>query len=1669
MIKLHIIMFTMEWNSMKNKFIGCVMAVLLVVSVFNPAFTVFAVGETITVTDSNGNEITEKIEVQEYRNVQLSYTISPSMPEGAYVTWKSNLPLLAGVDDSGKVTGYDYSKAAIIQLWIDENIRSLPLVGEAMAKSIEDKIASSGVDIETVNTDVLVAIVSGVAGEQLGESLRNYLDNMNVVITATLYSADGVKIADDSVEVLVTQSVVAQVMPTGVHITNKKTVPTTVAVGTTVRLYGAVTPVRLKQGVKWSVDKTIFESAKGDVTENGLVTFTEPGTLKIKVTPTNALYAAFSDSITFTVVAKEELPVTDFSISGSLTVQEGESSQLAVSNVVPAGAYTGDAVWTSSDPSVVIVDQEGNITGLDGGSGITYSKKATVSVTIGDVTKSVDVEVKRGAVQGNINNVEIEGEDALGIGNTSKYTATVYPTRLNTSSSIVREWGIIDDDGNYIMATQESPASTIYGTIDFDGNLTANASGIITIVARATNKDVTVETTKSVFFGNPITDFNISGSLEFTEGKTSQLTITNINPEDYDEQILQTIKWTSENPKIAMVGENGLVYGVDGGNGNFLNNYQTTKITATVGGVSKTVTVKIKKATIGKLTQAHIDGFDYVIKDFPVTYNGYFSPERINASNSYWGIVSNDGQVPFDDSLNVSGAKYTENDFAKISEGGTVTALNAGETDIYLYGKQLITAYTYVQTSKRINTVEIEPKSITVTAPTKTDYVEGDTQLDLTGLKVQLTYDRADIEKYYGDTSGLYQDSDLTVEVTDYTVGEINPKILDTEQYIVLTVTRAGKSYRGVFSITLASKAVESIELTAPRYKYIEGETELDLESLTVKANYSNAPSEEVTDYRVHTEDFDPTLYNVEQNITVSYTHEGRTATATFPVIVYGIPVVSVDTNGYSGEWTPNNITFTLSATNELDGLTYYYRTEGGSDWTAISGNTFTVNTDLQNVYYFKAVNSAEIDGTETEGFTVKRDSVTPYFVLNKEINDVTNQNFKITIDNLRVGLSGIKSITVNGEDITGNTEFLVTENNNYSVTVTANNGLSKTLIKTVNNIDREPPVINRIDLKHKTTGTNARELAEEEYGLFFNETVEMTVWAVDKGIASVGKIEYRLIDETGTPLSEEWLTYNELERPLFSPNFKGVVEVKATDKAGNESAVYRSDGFVIDGENPTIEVNAVSKGKEYENGVWTSDTVDITVSSYAFSGIYEYLYRVDGGDWKVMDKPNISFGEEGEHILEFKTVSYSALESDIVPVSVKIDRQMPVIRVEFQGTFKRWTGENMTFSFSTLEPSISGVTYYYNDGSGWKEITTGNQIVLYDNINANYQFMAVNGAGTKSPPSDSYIVMIDTVVPEVSVTPEVTGITVDPYKVHLDYSFGEAGLKSVTLNGEDITGAEFITVSKNGTYLITVTGNNLKTSNYLLTVDNFYDPLNPANKPVLQVTVEGAVGVRTGDDITFKFLCPDGQEVTYYYDSGDGWTEIEGNSLTLSESTVADYKFKAVNNYGVESYESPVYSVILDKSQKTGASISGNISFEYPENTDTVTVKLYDFGANNLIAKKTVASDSNKFSFDSVENGVYFLVAECAGYQVYRIAVFVSGDTVQNIDFTAGEIMIGDIDLDGDIDSDDYELLSSYVKCNCALNEIQLKNADVNGDGTVDGIDALYLNLYLHGAVQLP
>ena len=128
----------------------------------------------------------------------------------------------------------------------------------------------------------------------------------------------------------------------------------------------------------------------------------------------------------------------------------------------------------------------------------------------------------------------------------------------------------------------------------------------------------------------------------------------------------------------------------------------------------------------------------------------------MSISSTLWGLPADNGTAPWTASNYVTSASCTANSIASVSSDGVVTGLTAGSTSLYLYGRHNFTSHN--EAVKEINVVEVEPQSITVTAPVKQNYVEGETQLDLTGLKVELTYDRSALEPYYGDTSQLFSD-----------------------------------------------------------------------------------------------------------------------------------------------------------------------------------------------------------------------------------------------------------------------------------------------------------------------------------------------------------------------------------------------------------------------------------------------------------------------------------------------------------------------------------------------------------------------------------------------------------------------------------------------------------------------------------------------------------------------------------------------------------------------------------------------------------------------------------------------------------------------------------------------------------------------------------------------
>lgn len=1635
-----------------KKVISLLLSLSLIMSVGLPGTLVNA-AESITIY-YNDAELTETLHITEYDSAQFTAHSESEFPTGSSVEWESNMPLLADVDENGKVTAYDYSKAAVIRYWLDNEVRPTPIIGNATADAIEKAFANAGIDLNdsNLNTDLVVAIVKGI-NQSMGEALEKMLNNMTITITAKLVDESGKTLASDTAEVVVDQSVAGNVWPTGVHITNKKTVPKTVAVGKQVQLYGAVTPVRLNQGVKWSVGKVIDSESKkhATITSDGLVTFTSAGKVTIRVNPESNLYAAVSDTVEFTVVSREELPVTDFSIGGTLELKEGETTQLSIENATPSGAYTGDVKWECSDTSAAVITQDGTVTALDAGQGLQLSKTVTITATIDGVSKTASLKINRNIIGDTINSVEINGYENVALNETNKYTADVTPSRLNSNNSVVREWGLYDSEtGELSLATSDAPASNGFATIDTSGNLVATGVGIIKIYVKVTYNGTSIEAEKSVSSGVPITSFTLSKGNGFTtniltgsrdsfleEGKTAQINITEILPSDYDPDLLNNVVWHSSDPSVASVDSNGKVFGLDSG-GLTIYNAKSVTITAIIGGVSASVTFNVRGASVNNLVNASITGNDYVVKDFPRSYTSIFSPSRISVKNVHWGLSTDDGSRPWNSSWS-STSGNTENTYASVDAStGTVSGKSAGKTTLWVFGREGLTSVsgTFAEASKEIEVVEIQPNNIAVTAPDKYDYVEGDTELDLTGLKVSAIYNRSDLEAYYSDAES-YGDSLISVDVDDYEISGFDPTLIDREQYIIVTLVRAGKQFRAVFPVKVNSKAVESIDITAPRYAYIEGVKELDLSGLKVYANYSNAPREEVTDYEVDESGIDFTKLNEEQTVKVTYKHYGRSAEAEFSIIIYGKPVVSVDTSNYDGSWTGNDVTFTLDSTHKLDGITYYYSTDGGTEWTEINGNTFTVSEDANAEYIFKAINSAGIESDPTQSYAVKIDKTVPEFTLTQDVTELTNQSYAVKITDCKVGISGIKAVYLNGEELDDQTQFTVTENGDYTVKIVSNSLLESEQTITVGNIDTQKPTVTEVSVSHKDTSDFARFVNTVTFGLFFNKTTELTVKAEDEGVAGVDRIEYRFVDENGTPLGD-WDVYDDDNKPTQEADFKGYAEARAIDKAGNVSDSKLTGGYVIDTEAPSdIVITSKADDDNYESDTWTSKDVTINLSSTAYSGIYRYYYSLNDGEWTELDGDSLTVKSQGVWNYKFKAVSYSNNETVTAEnFVVKIDKTEPVVRVDFEGTFGRWTADAVKFSMTILNQAISGVRYYYSTdgGSSWIQAEEGSVITIDEDVDASYIFKAVNGAGVESNYSDSYRVMIDTVAPTLEYTLETEDKTDSPYNVSFKVNTGRSGIKAVSVNGEDITGADSFEVSENGKYVVVMTANNGLTSTEVIKINN----ITQVEKPVLYVTPSGTIGSETEQMVYFNFSSPNCADAVYYYNDGGEWNQVDGDTFIVSKAGNYKLTFKAVSN-GLESYQSPEYNVTLTKSYyKT---VFNTTVLESPDSTE---------GTTALGNVKVYIDDELVATTDTNGEAEYWLV-EGEHNVVFDNGTFNRTQTIAMTD--DGELNIPlvalDFNKDGYVNAKDYVMINaiSDSQLSTLYNEIFMNFYNVSED----------------------
>ena len=202
-----------------------------------------------------------------------------------------------------------------------------------------------------------------------------------------------------------------------------------------------------------------------------------------------------------------------------------------------ATVYPEDAqvTWESSDPAVATVDQTGLVTCVSHEKGA----KTTITAKAGGKSATCVITVKVvPATSITLSNVSVN------LGNSATLKATFKP--YNSTSKPATTWKVIE--GSDIVELTGTGASV---------TVTGKKTGTATVQATLGSLK---PATCVVSVINPVTNVDITGPGRMLVGSTAQLTadvkIANDTAESTDDT---TVMWSSQNPEIATVDENGNV------------------------------------------------------------------------------------------------------------------------------------------------------------------------------------------------------------------------------------------------------------------------------------------------------------------------------------------------------------------------------------------------------------------------------------------------------------------------------------------------------------------------------------------------------------------------------------------------------------------------------------------------------------------------------------------------------------------------------------------------------------------------------------------------------------------------------------------------------------------------------------------------------------------------------------------------------------------------------------------------------------------------------------------------------------------------------------------------------------------------------------------------------
>lgn len=316
----------------------------------------------------------------------------------------------------------------------------------------------------------------------------------------------------------------------------------------------------------------------------------------------------------------EKVDVTSVTLDKTEIALEVGSEDVIKATVAPDNATEKTVKWTSSNSSAATVDSNGKVSALAEGS-------ATITATCDGKSATCKVNVVAEVIA--VTKVTLDKTTlALEIGDEETLKATVAP-----------------DNASVKTVTWTSSAQAI-ATVDDNGKVKAIGEGTATITATCGGQSATctVEVVAEVI---PVTEVTLDKTeITLEVGGEETLTAT-VKPDDATSK---TVSWTSSEPTIATVDDNGKVKAIADG---------TATITATCGEKSATCTV----TSVVSVTGISLDKEDMLVEIGDETVlTATLAPENATDKTVTW--------------------KSDEPTIASVDANGKVTAVAEGKTII---------------------------------------------------------------------------------------------------------------------------------------------------------------------------------------------------------------------------------------------------------------------------------------------------------------------------------------------------------------------------------------------------------------------------------------------------------------------------------------------------------------------------------------------------------------------------------------------------------------------------------------------------------------------------------------------------------------------------------------------------------------------------------------------------------------------------------------------------------------------------------------------------------------------------------------------------------------------------------------------------------------------------